>query len=246
MYDTMTALVVDDAGAIRKYIAKLLNTQMGFSNVLQEGSAAAALNVLQNRQKVDLILCDWEMPSVSGFAFLTQLKQHEQFKDIPFIMVTTRNDKQSIMMAIQAGVSEYLIKPFNGQTLETKLSKIFTNVERRGAERLVVTEKTEVMINFKGISYTGEFMDISENGCQLKSNVFKNGGTIYDQASISFSMDNQKIVLRGKLIRQEVHRDGTSIKAAFLFQPVEHQVKVLLKQFIERFKIEQPDNSQWH
>lgn len=245
MFDSMTALVIDDAATVRKYVTKLLTEKFGFANVIQEASAADAMGRLKTTKKVDLIICDWEMPRISGFVFLKQLKQDKQWKDIPFIMATSRKDKDSIVMAIESGVSEYLIKPFNGDTLETKLSTIFNPVAKRRSERHAVTQKTDVQINFKGCAYSGEFMDVSEGGCQIKTHAFKNGGAIFDNVMLSFQHFEQKLTLKAKLIRMEGEHDGRSVKAGFVFDNLEYHAKLGLKEFIDTFRIALPEDDNW-
>jgi DNA-binding response OmpR family regulator len=214
--------------------------------VIQESSASGALSVLEEQPNVDLIICDWEMPIISGFALLTQLKKHKIWKNIPFVMATSRSDKESIVMAIEAGVSEYLIKPFNAQTLEAKLATIFNPIEKRNAERLVVTQNTDVHISFKGRYYAGTFIDISMGGCQIKTSVFKNGGSIFETVTLSFQFAGQKLILKAKLVRLEGDRNGVDVKAAFVFESMEHTSKLELKAFLDTFRIDVPSEASWN
>ena len=76
-----------------------------------------------SRQNVDLILCDWEMPEMSGLELLTWCRAQENLKTTPFIMVTSRGDKENVVQAIQAGVSDYIGKPFSNDQLVAKIKK---------------------------------------------------------------------------------------------------------------------------
>ena len=78
---------------------------------------------LLSRQNVDLILCDWEMPEMSGLELLTWCRAQENLKTTPFIMVTSRGDKENVVQAIQAGVSDYIGKPFSNDQLVAKIKK---------------------------------------------------------------------------------------------------------------------------
>ncbi len=81
-----------------------------------------ALQML-TRQPVDLILCDWEMPEMSGLELLTWCREQEALKIAPFIMVTSRGDKENVVQAIQAGVSDFIGKPFSSEQLITRVKK---------------------------------------------------------------------------------------------------------------------------
>ena len=245
MFESMTALVIDDAGSIRKYIAKLLQSQLGFSGVIQESSASGALSALESHGMVDLIICDWEMPLISGFALLTQLKHHHTWKKIPFVMATTRKDKESIVMAIEAGVAEYLIKPFDAQTLEAKLGTIFNPVESQKSERLVITYNSDVQINFKGRRYIGSFVDISMGGCRIKTSVFKDGGNIFDTVQLSIQFAEQKLLLSAKLISLEGQINGVDVNATFVFDSLEHSSKLDLKKFLDTIRIDVQNEESW-
>ncbi|MEM9100885.1 MAG: response regulator [Pseudomonadota bacterium] len=114
------ALIVDDAGLIRDLIRKALRTSFPNWQIQEEINGLKARQLLKN-QNFDLILCDWEMPEMSGEELLTWFRQ-EAKSTTPFIMVTSRGDKDHVVKAIQAGVSNYLVKPFNNQQLLEKVS----------------------------------------------------------------------------------------------------------------------------
>jgi CheY-like chemotaxis protein len=78
---------------------------------------------LLGRQSIDLILCDWEMPEMSGLELLSWCREQDNLKTTPFIMVTSRGDKDNVVQAIQAGVSDFIGKPFSNEQLVTKVKK---------------------------------------------------------------------------------------------------------------------------
>ena len=115
-------LVVDDASFIRDLLKKQLRDAFPGAQIVDAPSAVRAQVALKT-QNFDLILCDWEMPEMSGEEFLRWLRAHEQHHKIPFIMVTSRGERDFIVKAVQAGVSDYLGKPFKPEMLIAKVSK---------------------------------------------------------------------------------------------------------------------------
>ncbi|MEK1904790.1 MAG: response regulator [Pseudomonas sp.] len=118
----VSVLVVDDATFIRDLVKKGLRDN--FPGVqIEEAVNGRKAQQLLGRTAVDLILCDWEMPEMSGLELLTWCREQDAHKTTPFIMVTSRGDKENVVQAIQAGVSDYIGKPFSNEQLVTKVKK---------------------------------------------------------------------------------------------------------------------------
>ncbi len=115
----MKVLVADDSGVMRKIIIRSLNA-VGVSDVVEAADGAEGWTQLQ-ANPVDLVLTDWNMPNVSGLEFLRKIR--ESGSDLPVIMVTTEAEKAKVIEAIQAGVTDYLCKPFESDELREKLEK---------------------------------------------------------------------------------------------------------------------------
>lgn len=115
-------LVVDDAAFIRDMIKKQLRDAYPGCQISDAPSAVKA-QVMLKTQKVDLILCDWEMPDMTGEEFLRWLREQPHHKDVPFIMVSSRGERDFIVKAVQSGVSDYLGKPFKPDMLIGKVDK---------------------------------------------------------------------------------------------------------------------------
>jgi two-component system chemotaxis response regulator CheY len=116
-------LVVDDFATMRKIIKNLLG-QLGYKNVHEADDGSTAL-VMLKKERFDLIIADWNMPQMSGLDLLKTTRGNENYKNTPFVMVTAEANKNNIVAAIQAGANEYIIKPFNANTLQEKIKKIF-------------------------------------------------------------------------------------------------------------------------
>lgn len=118
----VSVLVVDDATFIRDLVKKGLRDNFPGIQIEEAVNGRKALQMLA-RQPVDLILCDWEMPEMSGLELLSWCREQDSLKTVPFIMVTSRGDKENVVQAIQAGVSDFIGKPFTTEQLTTKVKK---------------------------------------------------------------------------------------------------------------------------
>jgi CheY-like chemotaxis protein len=117
--DHIKVLVVDDQAEIRSLVREVL-ADAGVTQVYEAQDGKAALQFVDaDFDMVNLIICDWNMPGLSGIEFLRQIRT--VFPDLPFLLVTGRCDKKSVMEAKMAGVSGYIRKPFSPGQLEEKL-----------------------------------------------------------------------------------------------------------------------------
>lgn len=123
-------LVVDDASFIRDMVKKNLRDRIPGVDIQDANDGARALSLLKN-QSFDLILSDWEMPNLSGEELLRSVRNQPQHADTPFIMVSSRGDRNHVIKAVEAGVSDYLSKPFTPDEL---LRKVFKQLKRVGKE----------------------------------------------------------------------------------------------------------------
>lgn len=115
----MHILVVDDYNTMRRIIRNLLR-QLGFEHTEEAASGPEALTKLHERQ-YGLIISDWNMEPMTGLDLLKQVRADAKLKNMPFIMVTAESKPENVIAAKQAGVSNYVVKPFNAETLKTKM-----------------------------------------------------------------------------------------------------------------------------
>ncbi len=119
----MNVLIVDDYNTMLRIIKNLLK-QLGFNNVDEATDGSAAYEKVKNKQ-YGLIISDWNMEPMTGLDLLKQIRASgESFKDTPFIMVTAESKTENVIAAKQAGVNNYIVKPFNAETLKTKISSV--------------------------------------------------------------------------------------------------------------------------
>ncbi len=119
----MPILIVDDYQTMVKIMRNLLK-QIGFENVDDASNGAAAFEKIQAKQ-YGLVISDWNMEPMTGFELLQKVREGGQNKDVPFIMVTAESKTDNIVAARKAGVSNYLVKPFNQQSLKSKIEQVF-------------------------------------------------------------------------------------------------------------------------
>jgi len=123
-------LVVDDMAAMRK-ILKTLLAQLGYKNVDEAEDGKQALEILKkNPNKYGLVITDWNMPNMTGIELVQAIRSDEQLKHLPILMVTAEAKKENVLMAIKAGVNNYIVKPFTAETLKEKMEKIFASLKK--------------------------------------------------------------------------------------------------------------------
>lgn len=123
-YDpNMRVLIVDDFATMRRIVRNILR-QIGLNNVVEADDGTTAWDIL-NREKINFIVSDWNMPNMTGIELLRKVRSSEQFADIPFLMVTAEAQQENIIEAVQAKVSNYIVKPFTAETMKQKIDKIF-------------------------------------------------------------------------------------------------------------------------
>ncbi|ANF89108.1 chemotaxis protein CheY [Pseudomonas antarctica] len=137
----VSVLVVDDASFIRDLVKKCLRNYFPGIKIEDAVNGKKAQTILM-RETFDLVLCDWEMPEMSGLELLTWCREQAHLKAMPFVMVTSRGDKENVVQAIQAGVSGYVSKPFTNEQLLSKVKQALHKVGRLDA--LVASAPTKM------------------------------------------------------------------------------------------------------
>jgi two-component system, chemotaxis family, chemotaxis protein CheY len=121
---SLPILVVDDYKTMVRIIRNLLG-QIGFTNVDEASSGAEALEKIRAKE-YGLIISDWNMEPMTGFQLLQKVREDQVLADVPFIMVTAESKTENVIAARKAGVSHYIVKPFNATTLKAKIDSVFT------------------------------------------------------------------------------------------------------------------------
>jgi two-component system, chemotaxis family, chemotaxis protein CheY len=119
----MKILVVDDFQTMRRIIRNYLR-QLGFNNVEEAEDGDVALEKLKESE-FDFVITDWNMPKMTGIDLLKKIRAANNFKNIPVLIITAEAEKENVVQAAQAGVNDYIVKPFTPEVLQTKIEKIF-------------------------------------------------------------------------------------------------------------------------
>jgi two-component system chemotaxis response regulator CheY len=126
----MKILIVDDFPTMRRIVKNLLK-QLGYENIEEAEDGIQAYSKLKNNG-FEFIVCDWNMPNMDGFELLKRIKSDPELRDIPFLMVTAEAEKEKVIEAIKAGVSNYIVKPFTAEVLKEKIDKILEKLRNKG------------------------------------------------------------------------------------------------------------------
>ena len=119
----MSILIVDDYKTMLRIIRNLLK-QLGFDNVDEASDGATALQRLREKD-FGLVISDWNMEPMTGLQLLKEVRSDAKLAHIPFVMVTAESKTENVIAAKEAGVTNYIVKPFNAETLKQKLTAVF-------------------------------------------------------------------------------------------------------------------------
>ena len=121
-------LVVDDMSTMRKIIKNML-TQIGFTNISEADDGATAWPLIEGAiaegKPFEFIVSDWNMPQMSGLDLLKNVRSTAGLEKLPFLMITAEAEQGNVVIAVKAGVSNFIVKPFSAQILKEKIDKIF-------------------------------------------------------------------------------------------------------------------------
>jgi two-component system chemotaxis response regulator CheY len=120
---SMPILVVDDYGTMIRIIRNLLK-QLGFDDIDDASDGSSALSKMQSK-RYGLVISDWNMEPMTGYELLKQVRSDPQLSKTPFIMVTAESKTENVIAAKKAGVNNYIVKPFNADTLRYKIEAVF-------------------------------------------------------------------------------------------------------------------------
>jgi two-component system, chemotaxis family, chemotaxis protein CheY len=121
----MKFLVIDDSATMRRIVINSLQ-RIGYTDVAEAEDGAQALKLFG--PEIEFVLTDWNMPVMNGLDLVKAIRQRPDGKSVPIVMVTTRSVREEILEAIQAGVNNYIVKPFTPQVLKEKLDQVLTNI----------------------------------------------------------------------------------------------------------------------
>jgi two-component system chemotaxis response regulator CheY len=131
--NNLRILCVDDHETVRVLFLKCLN-DLGVENILEADNGKTALQELQSAQRAQrpfhMVFCDWNMPIMNGLELLLTVRNDPDLKDTPFVMVTVNSDESEVIAAMRAGVSEYIVKPFDSKSLLRTIERLLSSKKR--------------------------------------------------------------------------------------------------------------------
>jgi two-component system chemotaxis response regulator CheY len=122
-HQELKVLIVDDFASMRDLIRKSL-MRLGFSKITMATGAVDAVRQIEAGGEFDLIISDWNMPNMTGLELLNYVRTEKQLKNTPFLMITAEAQRENIIEAAKAGVSQYIVKPFTEEALQEKIESI--------------------------------------------------------------------------------------------------------------------------
>ena len=242
MLQDTVALVVDTSRTVRRIVASILQEDLGCKQVIQSESALDAMDHIQSGLvQVDWIFSGCELEGMTGYEFLEKVRKNPATATIPFVMMTSHDDRESIVKALNAGVTDYLIKPFTHERFLADVQRIFALRFRRSHPRYKAHDANPVEIVFKdGYAYHGALMDISVNDALVRTPLFDKGMThIYDTADVKISIPGGNVSFKGSLFRMEriMSKDRTDlIYSTFEITKLDKASAARLDRFLEGLK----------
>ena len=118
----MNVLIVDDYKTMLRIVRNLL-AQLGFNNV-DEATDGTMAYEMATQKEYGMIISDWNMEPMTGYELLKKVRATDSMKDMPFIMITAESKTENVIAAKQAGVNNYIVKPFNAETLKGKMASV--------------------------------------------------------------------------------------------------------------------------
>lgn len=119
----MKILVVDDFSTMRRIVRNILK-QLGYTNIEEAEDGDVALEKLKDGA-FEFVITDWNMPNMTGLDLLKSIRADDKLKDTPVLIVTAEAEKENVVQAAQAGVNDYIVKPFTADVLQKKIERIF-------------------------------------------------------------------------------------------------------------------------
>lgn len=241
MLEKDVVLVVDDSSTARSAIINVLRDHLYCKEIVEASDGQDALRKLRLRPDIDWIFCDWEMPNMAGDELLVEVRNNPDTAHLPFIMITSKSDRDSLVTAVQLGVTSFIVKPFTAKKLVEKVYLAQGRMERRNAERTRAARDEKVKLKFSHLdAIQANLIDISLSGLLMivQHNAIKDV-TVFDafQAEINALNGGEMFLLPCQVIRLEadpLHPSRTDeVRLAARFQPMNEESRKHLVNYIE-------------
>lgn len=240
MLEKDTSLIVDRSPDVRQYVASVLQRQFGCRHVLLASNVDEALACLRSgTELIDWIFYEWDLPGIEPESFLAEVRKHPGSQGAAVLIMTRHRDKFLLDRALDAGGTDYLIKPFTLSILLLKVRKIGFSRERRSGERLRVHASQEIKLQFEDEAPIGaSLISVSPTGCLVRLPVSSQPrARIYDDARLNLQTGDGIVTLNAQLVRLEADRgpdpSDRHVLAAFRLGALPNEDHGRLLRFIE-------------
>lgn len=229
MKDANILIVIDNV-LERKNIMRELEKKLQMKHFSQTHSAKNALNAVRDQKNLHLVIVDYELPDVTGIELVKKCKTLPGGNSASYLLLSSKQDKSTLLEAASAGVNEFIVKPYSAEMLIQKVSKIFkSDANRRAYERVALFAAVTVKLAFEGKekAYKGKLLDLSLGGCLVAVPVFgPDSGTIYSPVNLTINTEGEKFNVTGELVRTEKYSEdhikpGTWMRVAMEFSSME-------------------------
>jgi len=199
-----TVLIAEDDSTMQMFVSGILKQELDCNNLITCTNGLQAMAALKNpeqRSTIDLILCDWEMPGANGDEILTFVRESKEIRHLPFIMTTSRSEKEDLIKVAKLGINNYLVKPFSAADLIERIKKVIGSKDKARKKRF--SKSTALVAKFKIEGGTESFCtlyEISFDKGLLRIPVSeKSNHKLYEKFDLQIKYVNEMIKLEGEI-----------------------------------------------
>lgn len=244
MFQKNSALVADSDKHGAQTVARFLKDSLHFGSVLTATNGQEAHEYVKS-EKIEWIISDLTLPVMSGVDLLKAVRKNVANTYTPFIMLSATTDRESLIEAVNAGVSDYVAKPFTQATLKEKIERLRILQEKRVAPRVSPKGTYPGKLIFAPeIAFMGDVVNISTTGILLRSGVLK-GAMIYDRADIELTLDAgvtvDAVVQLMRVEAEQGHNypEGEYTLAGYHFVNLSDEAKLAISQFVNHHRVKE-------
>lgn len=241
MLNNFTLLLIEPNQTLQESISHTLNANFDIKHIIYAESCQQSQGIIHDCPPINCIIINSQLPDCSGFELINEIKNQAVYSDTPVLLISEKQDRSHLLQAAACGASDFITSPFSEQSLILKLKKLITGQEFRLATRVDTFEAVQLEIDFnKNQAYKARLTDISTGGCSVISELFRDGGCVYDKADIHFKCHEKSFSISAELIRTEcnpeaLESENKELLAAFEFNHLTDHHKKMLHNFIAGF-----------
>lgn len=232
MLEKQTALVVDDSMTTLQLVCQLLRIDLKFNSILSASSGETALQMFES-EHVDWIFSDYDLPAMSGVQLLSAVRETEKGKYLPFFIMSSRTDKETLTAVRDAGATDFIAKPFSPGTFIQKVQRVASKLIAQRPPVIPTAAHGRVMFSPE-VMYKADVIDVTNTTCTLRTDLFRQGGAIYDVAQLGLECRGKKIAIKSLLDRMEADHKSAPRKAllaTFVYPHLDEANQQWVKEF---------------